>query len=173
MMPFVTEELWQYVRQPSEGLLAGVVRVPADGSAIDAAAEAALERVIAATQAIRSWRDDVGVKPGATVVARLEAGGYEQVVALLTRMARVELRDGSEPALANVAIPGGLLAILEGVDLAAQEDRRARERAKLVAEIERVAAKLANPAFVANAPAAVVAAERDKLARLQAELDAL
>jgi valyl-tRNA synthetase len=72
-----------------------------------------------------------------------------------------------------VAIPGGWLAILDGVDLSAQEDRRARERAKLEAEIERVAAKLANPAFVANAPAAVVAAEREKLSRLQAELDAL
>ena len=173
IMPFVTEELWGYVREPSEGLLAGVVRVPADGSAIDPDAEASLARVIAATQALRSWRDDVGVKPGATVGARLEADGYEPVLPLLTRIARVELRDGSEAALATVAIPGGRLAILDGVDLAAQEDRRGRERAKLESEIERVEAKLANPAFVANAPAAVVAAEREKLARLQAELDAL
>jgi valyl-tRNA synthetase len=173
IMPFVTEELWQYVREPSEGLLAGVVRVPADGSAIDPDAEAALARVIAATQALRSWRDDVGVKPGASVAARLEADGYEQVLPLLTRIARVELRDGSEAALATVAIPGGRLAILDGVDLVAQEDRRARERAKLEAEIARVEAKLANSAFVANAPAAVVAAEREKLARLQAELHAL
>jgi valyl-tRNA synthetase len=42
-----------------------------------------------------------------------------------------------------------------------------------VAEIERLRAKLANDAFVANAPGAVVAAEREKLARLEAELDAL
>jgi valyl-tRNA synthetase len=95
------------------------------------------------------------------------------VLPLLTRIARVELRDGSEAALATVAIPGGRLAILDGVDLAAQEVRRGRERAKLESEIERVEAKLANPAFVANAPAAVVAAEREKLARLQAELDSL
>jgi valyl-tRNA synthetase len=72
-----------------------------------------------------------------------------------------------------VAIAGGALAILDGVDLSAQAERRARERAKLEQEIERVRLKLANADFVANAPANVVAAEREKLARLQAELEAL
>ena len=146
---------------------------PSDGSAVDDDAEAALERVIAATQAVRSWRNEVGVLPGVTVAARLEADGYAELAPLLSRIARLDLRAGSDASVASVAIPGGVLAILEGVDLAAQEERRARERARLVAEIERLRGKLANDAFVANAPAAVVAAEREKLARLEAELDAL
>ena len=173
VMPFVTEELWQYVREPAEGLLAGVVRAPREDSAIDADAEAALERVIGATQALRRWRNEVRVSPGVTVAARLEADGYAELRPLLSRIARVDLREGGGDAVTSVAIPGGVLAILEGVDLAAHAQRRERERARLVAEIERLRAKLANDAFVANAPPAVVAAEREKLARLEAELDAL
>jgi valyl-tRNA synthetase len=173
VMPFVTEELWQYVREPAEGLLAGVVRAPREDSAIDADAEAALERVIGATQALRRWRNEVGVSPGVTVAARLEADGYAELRPLLSRIARVDLREVGGDAVTSVAIPGGVLAILQGVDLAAHAQRRERERARLVAEIERLRAKLANDAFVANAPAAVVAAEREKLARLEAELDAL
>jgi valyl-tRNA synthetase len=173
VMPFVTEELWQYVREPAEGLLAGVVRAPREDSAIDADAEAALERVIGATQALRRWRNEVGVSPGVTVAARLEADGYAELRPLLSRIARVDLREVGGDAVTSVAIPGGVLAILQGVDLAAHAQRRERERARLVAEIERLRAKLANDAFVANAPPAVVAAEREKLARLEAELDAL
>ena len=173
IMPFVTEELWPYVRKPGAGLLAGVVRVASDGAAIDPDAEAALERVIAATQAIRSWRDAVGVTPGRTLAARLEAPGYAELAPLLARIARLELRSDEAAPVATVAIPGGVLAVLDGVDLGAQQARRARERAKLEHEIERLRAKLANPGFVANAPPALVDAEREKLARLESELEAL
>ena len=173
MMPFVTEELWRYLGEEGEGLLAGVVRAPSGAAAVDAEAEAALERVIAATQAIRNWREEVDVKPGAQIAGRLEADGYAVLEPLLARIARVELSDGSQQAAARVAIPGGVLAVLDGVDLSAHEDRRERQRAKLVAEIERLAAKLANAAFVANAPADVVAREHEKLAAFQAELAAL
>jgi valyl-tRNA synthetase len=173
VMPFVTEELWRYVREPAEGLLAGVVRAPRAHSAIDDDAEAALERVIGATQALRRWRNEVGVSPGVAVAARLEADGYAELRPLLSRIARLELREDGGAAVTTVAIPGGVLAILEGVDLAAHAERRERERDRLVAEIERLRGKLANAAFVANAPQAVVAAEREKLARLEAELEAL
>ncbi len=176
VMPFVTEELWRYVREGDEGLLAGVVRTRAEGSAIDAEAEDALERVIAATQAIRRWRDELGVKQGATLAASLDAEGYGEVAPLLSRIARLDLHEPAADggaAVASVAIPGGTLRILGGVDLAAHAQRRERERARLEAEIARLEGKLANEAFVANAPAELVAAEREKLARLQAERDAL
>jgi valyl-tRNA synthetase len=170
VMPFVTEELWQYVSSPDEGLLAGVVRAPVGRSAIDPAAESALERVIGATQAIRSWRDGVTIRPGAIVAARLDAEGYEGLEPLLARIARLELRPAEGRPLARVAIPGGVLAVLDGVDEQAQLERLARERERLAREIARLEGKLANDAFVANAPAELVAAEREKLEGLHDQL---
>jgi valyl-tRNA synthetase len=90
--------------------------------------------------------------------------------------ARLELRGASVSAgepLASVAIPGGAIAVFDGVDLEAQAQRAARRRAELEAEIARAGGKLANGEFVANAPAAVVEREREKLAVLERELESL
>jgi valyl-tRNA synthetase len=72
-----------------------------------------------------------------------------------------------------VAIPGGTLAILEGVDLSAHAERLERERQRLDGEIERLESKLANEAFVANAPAELVAASARSSLRLRAERGAM
>jgi valyl-tRNA synthetase len=69
-------------------------------------------------------------------------------------------------------VPGGSIVVLasDAVDAEA-EARRAGERQQLLRkEIARAQGKLANQGFVAKAPEAVVQAERDKLARLEAEL---
>jgi valyl-tRNA synthetase len=47
------------------------------------------------------------------------------------------------------------------------------ERARLRAEVARAEKMLANDRFVANAPAEVVAAEREKLERYRRELDSI
>jgi valyl-tRNA synthetase len=175
MIPFVTEEMWSYLRDDDEGLLAGHVREQLPDSLIDPAAEAQIARAIEAIQTIRGWRDAVRIKPGAPVVARIEADGYDEIAHLIAAQARLELRErstnGSEPQ-ATVPIPGGAIAILEGVDTAAQEDRAAKRREFLQAEIARAKAKLANESFVKNAPSDVVERERQKLAQLEEELQA-
>jgi valyl-tRNA synthetase len=173
IIPFVTEEIYGHV-PGAEGLLAA--RQEHVGSAeLDTAAEDTLARTIEAVQALRGWRDLAGVKVGAKVPARLAAQGYEDTAEHLERLARLSFSvDGGEP-VASVAVPGGTVEILasDEVDLDAAQRRLADKRAKLEAEIERSERKLANEGFVAKAPADVVVAERDKLARLRAELDAL
>jgi valyl-tRNA synthetase len=153
---------------------------PAPGR--DEAAEAAIARVIAAVQAMRTWRDTAEVKPGATVRARLSAPGFEATIEHLTRLARLDLvaADGAGAGagteiVATVPVPGGAIEIMAGgeLDLEAASRRLHKRRTKLAEEIQRAERKLANDGFVAKAPAPVVAAEREKLARLQAELAAL
>jgi valyl-tRNA synthetase len=173
MIPFVTEEVYDYV-PGAEGLLAAGIRDSrADG--LDEAAEASLQRVIEAVQALRAWRNSAGVKAGATVPARLAAEGYEETGAHLERLARLAFTSDGAEALVSVPVPGGTVEILanEHLDLEASARKREAERARLESEIERAERKLANNGFVSKAPAAVVEGERSKLERLREELRAL
>jgi valyl-tRNA synthetase len=174
VIPFVTEEIWSYV-PGAEGLLMAHRWPVADESLIDPEAEAEVGRAIAAVQELRGWRDRIGAAPAAVLPARLEAGGYERTAEHVARLARMAWSpDGGEPA-ASVAVPGGAVGVLptDAVDLGAAARRIDERRGWLREEIARAEQKLANEGFVAKAPEAVVAAERDKLARLREEHQAL
>jgi valyl-tRNA synthetase len=171
VIPFVTEELWSHVPS-AEDLLATQQASAPDDSLRDADAEARVGAVIAAVTALRSWRDDTGVKPGQVLAARLD--GLDGDADLVARMARLDL-DGDGDLTATVPFEGGAVEIRAGalVDPAEEERKRAAERERLRGEIARAEAKLANEGFVAKAPAQLVAAEREKLQRLRRELEQL
>jgi len=179
VIPFVTEELWALLG--NDGLLAAS-RLPEPDEALrDAEAEAELERAIGAIKALRTWRDSVGVKPGAVVPGLLQASGYDATAVRIAGLARFEFDDpsavngGARGEVASVAIPGGTVAVLDSdvVDLGAAERRLEDQRERLRNEIARAQGKLANERFVAKAPTAVVDAERSKLEGLQSDLAAL
>jgi valyl-tRNA synthetase len=174
VMPFVTEEIWSLM--PGErGLLAVADWPVADESAIDAAAESEVGRLIEAVTALRRYRDEVGAKPSALVRGRLAADGYDGLHDHLARLARFELV-GEDPSngdvLATVPVPGGGVQVLpsDAFDPAEAERRRAARREQLSAEIERAERKLANEQFVERAPAEVVEEERRKLAEYREAL---
>jgi valyl-tRNA synthetase len=173
VIPFVTEELWSQLPGADGTLLAAARRPGPDPSLRDPEAEAAVAAAIAGITTVRAWRQDAGVKAGARLPVRLHGVG-EQTAPLLMRMARLE-PGGDGPAEATIAIPGGSVEVLAGggFDPAQAARKAAEQRARLEQEIARAEGKLANERFVAGAPEAVVAAERDKLARLREELDAL
>jgi valyl-tRNA synthetase len=166
VMPFVTEEVWSLA--PGDRPLLAVAPWPeSDESLRDAEAEAQLERFIDAVTALRSYRDEVGAKPGVAVRGVLAAEGYEELRDHLARLSRFELVE-SNPAgdvVAEVEIPGGLVRVLasEAFDPEEEGRRRAAERDRLRAEIGRLEEKLANQDFVGKAPPAVVEGERRKL----------
>jgi valyl-tRNA synthetase len=172
IIPFVTEEIYRYVPGASGLLAAGV---PGADGAIDESAERSLERAIEAVRALRTWRDHAGVKAGAQLEARLAADGYEETAHQVARLARVKLSDDGGQAVEAIPVPGGAVEILagEGLDLEAAERKRAADRARIEKDIAQAERKLSNQGFVERAPSAVVQAERDKLARLKADLEAL
>jgi len=186
LIPFVTEELWALLG--NEGLLAAGPLPEPDEAWRDPAAEAQIERAIEAIKALRTWRESVGVKPGAVVAGRLRASGYDETATSIAALARFSFEDsagaadggagagaGAGAEIASVAIPGGTVQVLDcdAVDLGGAERRRDDQRARLHSEIERAQGKLANERFVAKAPAAVVEAERSKLEGLRSDLAAL
>jgi valyl-tRNA synthetase len=175
LIPFETEEIYSLI-PGTEGLLAARV---SNGTVaeLDTAAEAAVQRAIEAIQELRRWRDLTGVKAGAVLGARLEATGYEDTLEHIGRLARLTLEGAANgaPPVASVPIPGGQIQIFAGaeVDTEGAAARLEQRRGKLRSEIERAERKLGNEGFVAKARAEVVQAERDKLERLRAELEAL
>jgi valyl-tRNA synthetase len=172
VIPFVTEEIYGYL-PGSEGLLAAGIEPRTEQ--IDEQAEASLQRMIEAVQALRAWRDFAEVKVGVTLLARLVAEGYQETQQQLARMARLEFTSDGAVAATSVPIPGGAVEVLPSpdLDLGAAERKRAARRATLDTEIDRLERKLANKGFLSKAPPDVVEAEREKLKRLRDELDAL
>ena len=173
VIPFVTEELWSFLPGVGEDeLLAAQRRTPVDESLRDPEAEAALGRVMETVTAVRSWRDATGVRPGEVLEARLT--GLEGIEELCARLGRLEVvgGDGREP-VAVIPVAGGQVDLLTGIDPEEVKAKIEAQRKRLLSEIERAERKLANEGFVSKAPAEVVEAERQKLARYKAELEAL
>jgi valyl-tRNA synthetase len=176
LMPFVTEEIWSFL--PGErGLLAASGWPESNSAAIDPDAERVVGDLIEAVTAVRRWRDEVRVPAAKRVRARIAADGYEKTAAHLAQLARLELLEGevNGDVETSVAIPGGAVQIYgaEDIDAGEAEKRRQEKREQLKGEIKRAKGKLANEQFVSKAPPEVVQAERDKLARFQAELEEL
>jgi valyl-tRNA synthetase len=169
VIPFVTEELWSHL-PAADGLLAVTQATAADAALRDEAVEAQMAAVIEAVQALRSWREEAGVKPGQVLPARID--GLDGTGALVARMARLDL-EADGPPTATVPVPGGSIEIRAGelIDREAEARKAQAERVRLRAELARAEAKLANEGFVAKAPAHLVNAERDKLERLRRELE--
>ena len=168
LMPFVTEEIWSFLPDRERELIVSAWPL-ADTSRFDNEAEAEVTEAIEMTRSLRRWRELAGVSPGTTLNARLAEGEAHPLVG---RLARLEIAaDGSEPAVAAV----GRVEILasDGLDPEAVAGRLDDLRDRLRGEVARAEGKLANDGFVANAPADVVEAEREKLERYRAELDEL
>jgi valyl-tRNA synthetase len=174
VIPFVTEEIWSYV-PGTEGLLAAARYPGVDDALIDPAAEDAVERQFEVVQAVRGWRQAVGVPPGPRLPARLDAQGYDETADGIALLARLELSSNGGDPIATIPVPGGAVAVLhsDAVDLDAHARRSEEQRRTLESEIKRAEGKLGNQGFVGKAPDHVVQAERDKLDRLRRELEEL
>ncbi len=180
-MPFMTEELWAHTA--GEGKSRDTLLCHADWPApefADEAAAADINWLIDLVTGIRSVRAEMNVPPGAIaplVVVGANGVTQERLVhheAAIKRLARVETI-----SLASVA-PKGAAQIIVGeataclplgtlVDLSAEKTRLEKAITKVDQEMARIAGKLNNEKFVANANPEVVAAERERFQELEGQ----
>jgi valyl-tRNA synthetase len=174
VIPFVTEEIWSLMPGASD-LLMGHRWPEADPGLRDESVEAEVARAIEATEALRTWRDRVRAAPGARVPARIDASGYDRVLEHVARLARFEFSANGDEPVATVGVPGGIVAVMasDAVDMEAERKRAAERAERIEADIARLEKKLSNQGFVSKAPEHVVQGERDKLEKLQKELEEL
>jgi valyl-tRNA synthetase len=180
LAPFITAELWAQVA-PVAGRAsshpAGVMAAPypvAQPERIDPHADAWMARFKAVVGACRNLRSEMGLSPAERVplLAHGEGGFIDAAAPLLMALAKLgsvqRLDDEAAFAAATldapVVVQGDVrLALHVPIDVAAERSRLAKEIARLDGEIAKAQAKLGNQGFVARAPAAVVAQERDRL----------
>ena len=180
--PFVTEELWDRF---GYGEKFSLIKAPwPEPFAVPGAAEARaeLDWVVRLISEVRTVRSEMNVPPSQTSPVLLKDAAPESLARgarwreAIGRMARAsdfgaldgEVPKGSAQAVLDEAT---LVLPLAGIiDLAAERARLGRERGKAAAEAEKIGKKLANPDFVARAPAEVVDENRERLSAFADEV---
>ncbi|HJV70435.1 valine--tRNA ligase [Ideonella sp.] len=180
--PFITAELWDTVAVVAGRRIAGaaatVATAPypiAQPEKIDPAADAWVAQLKGIVGAARGLRSEMGLSDSARVplVAIGEAEFLAAAAPSLKALAKLSevqlLADEGEfaaaSALAPVAVQGSArMALKVEIDLAAERERLAKEIKRIEGEVGKAEGKLGNESFVARAPEAVVAQERQRLA---------
>jgi valyl-tRNA synthetase len=189
--PFITAELWEVVAPVagrktvgSNESLVTAAYPRAQLERIDPAADAWVERLKSVVGVCRGLRGEMSLSP-AERVPLLTFGDAEFISAaapLLKALAKVsevqvladEAAFAKATEMAPVAMQGAArLALKVEIDVEAERARLAKEIARLDGEITKANAKLGNESFVARAPAAVVAQERERVAGFSSTLTRL
>jgi valyl-tRNA synthetase len=185
--PFITEALWAATAEfgpARSGLLMEEAWPNSPAGFIDVEAQAEIGWLIDLVSDIRSIRSEMNVPPsakppltvvGASDVTRARLVRHRASLLALGRVDSIAVADVA-PAGA-VSFPVGeataALSIAVYIDVAAEMARLHKALAVADSDIARVNNKLGNADFMAKAPEAVVAENREKLAEAQAAKDKL
>ncbi|HHQ4678293.1 TPA: class I tRNA ligase family protein, partial [Aeromonas veronii] len=188
IIPFITETIWKSVA-PLAGVHADTIMIQAfpefDAAKVDEAAMADQEWVKEFIVSIRNIRAEMNVAPSVplNVLLQCDAKDAQRAAdneAFLKSLARLEsirvLAEGETAPLSVKKLIGAteLMIPMAGlIDKDAELARLAKEVARLVGECGRIEGKLGNEAFVAKAPEAVIAKEREKLEDYRLQLTKL
>lgn len=187
VLPYITESIWQSVKPLVDGVEGDTIMTQAlpqfNEENFNADVVADLEWVKAFITSIRNLRAEYDIAPskGLEVMIKVadekDAARIEANKVVLSSLAKLDeikvLANGEEtPACATSLVGKSELMIpMAGlIDKDAELARLAGEVKKTQGEIKRIEGKLGNEGFVAKAPEAVIAKEREKLEGCQETL---
>ncbi|MFC5521495.1 valine--tRNA ligase [Polaromonas jejuensis] len=185
LIPFITEELWQKVAPVAgkSGKFIGIAPYPqSQPEKIDPQAEAHVAKLKTLVDACRNLRGEMKVSP-ATRLPLFVVGdsafmtGVAPVLKALAKLSEVKVFNdeaawAAAAQAAPVAVVGEARVCLHmEIDVAAEKARLGKEATRLEGELVKVNAKLANEAFVAKVPPAVLEQERKRLVDFTATLE--
>jgi valyl-tRNA synthetase len=199
-MPFITEELWQNIKQrlPEGSLGTNSIIIAdypvSDKDAIDPEAEQNMEAIIEIVRAIRNSRAEYKVAPSKWIEAHVYSSDMAPVISsqkdVIETLAKARPLEILRRAQRQAGIEKSLVLVLnksevvlpwsDMVDIDAERQRLEKEIATSKNDIDRLQRRLEDNTFITKAPAAVVEKERsrlrayeDKLSRLEQELKQL
>ncbi|UNK22966.1 valine--tRNA ligase [Yersinia intermedia] len=180
IIPYITETIWQRVKT-LKGITADTIMLQPfpeyDANQVDEKALSDLEWIKQTIIAVRNIRAEMNIAPGKPLEVILRGASTEAQRRVLENQSFIQslarlssltlLADGDKgPVSVTKLVEGAevLIPMAGLIDKATELDRLAKEVAKLETEIERIEGKLGNEGFVARAPEAVVAKERERMA---------
>jgi valyl-tRNA synthetase len=179
-MPFITEEIWQALPHSKDaGKFLMTEQWPVYQEELDfQAAEEAMESVMDVIRAVRSRRAEMNVPPSRKAALTISTPKAEVFAAgrgFLTRLAyasSIEI-DQSEPTdtsgmVVDVTHDAKVyMPLAELVDIEKEKARLQKDLGKKQGELKGLEGKLSNQGFLNKAPAEVVAAEKERAAKLK------
>ena len=174
-MPFITEEIWQHI--PHNGDTVMLADWPAhEEQWIDENSESHMQTIMETIKTIRNLRAEVNAAPSkkSEVILRIAEAkmlktfrkntGYLTALASAEPVTFLEEKDTQpENAMAGVVQGVDIYLPLKGlIDVEKEMARLQKELEHLEKEIKRLDGKLSNEGFLAKAPEAVVAKEKEK-----------
>jgi len=189
VIPFITEEIWQRIA-PLAGIEGDTIMLQpypeSNQDKIDQQAIDDIEWVMACILGVRKIRSGMNIPPSKPLPILLQNSSADDAARLdsnrdfLMTLAKLEsvtiLSEGDDVPESATALVGEmkLLIPMAGlIDKEAELARLTKEIGKLEKDFERVSGKLANPNYVAKAPAPVVEKEKAKQAEIQSSLEKL
>jgi len=183
-MPFITEEIWQRVREPLgiDGASIMLQSIP-EANPPDEEAEAAIGWLKEVLLGIRRIRSELDLAPNLELPVEFQGGGesdrafFEQFEPMLASLARAKsfqwLERDADTSKSAVALVGALKVLipLQGlVDVQAELARIGKQLEREQQLLKQSRGKMSNSRFVDNAPAAVVEQEQERLATHEANV---
>jgi valyl-tRNA synthetase len=192
-MPFVTEELWQSLKQrlPDKAQMPASIMVApypfADDKAFAPEAERVMDSVIEIIRSIRNIRAQNNVKPSKWIEARVCTGTLlsgiitqANIIETLATVSPLTIVDRQERALTKdkalvvVLQEAEVVVPLAGmVDQRAEEQRLVRESEEIKERIAQLESRLRDNTFLSRAPSHIIDKDTQKLATLEDKLDRL
>jgi valyl-tRNA synthetase len=180
LMPFVTEEIWQALREAAPDTADEPLLITAHWPQAldrDPPAEAAFADLAALVRGVRGLRTEAGTPASAWAPLTIEPSDDAAAAALradlryveaLARVRPIEIVEGAErPDLIAAGRLGVAWLVQDGAADALAAGRRQEQLAEIDANIARLEELLANTSFTDRAPAPVVERERQRLSDLR------
>jgi len=186
MMPFVTEEIWQRLKPMVNTQSDSIMLAPFpifDAGSVDEKVIADIGWIQSIITGVRNIRGELNISPSKPVnvllknAAKSDQSNLQNYRTFLSSLAKLKsidlLQQGKSVPPSSTALAGNLeiLVPVAGlIDIDAELTRLQKEIDKLNNEKKRLNGKLSNARFVDNAPAEIVAKEKEKLANAEQAL---
>ena len=177
-MPFITEELWQHIDERKDGesiMYAPINQTPAEADTDLLKAMDEAKSIISGVRNVRLSKNIPQKQPMNLMIVGKWTNPFKSIVEKLGGLESITDADAKDPAAASFMVGTTEYCVpLEGAINVEEEIKKLQaELDYAIGFLKSVEKKLSNERFVANAPEAVVAAERKKQADAQSKIKTL